>query len=197
MLGVIGAEFGAEIQPSRHKGTPTHRQAQQGFSMNDYSLARHTGELFGTLLLCQKRWDFFDLDFVLIMLKTRNRCMFSWGELRSRLRTLYNTNFHPSVRTSLLETIIFWDDEPVHRSLLGYFGTSPSGQNGRPDKPKTLCYVHVARHIAPWAPSRVDMCALQIFIIIIIITIKSLCYDAALSTRLVIFMKILFILNVF
>ena len=47
MLGVIGAEFGAEIQPSRLQGNQGNRQVQQGFGMNDYSLARHTGEHTG------------------------------------------------------------------------------------------------------------------------------------------------------
>ncbi|XP_071788146.1 WD repeat-containing protein 7-like isoform X1 [Asterias amurensis] len=51
MLGVIGAEFGAEIQPSRLQGTPTHRQVQQGFGMSDYSLARHTAQALAYLLL--------------------------------------------------------------------------------------------------------------------------------------------------
>ncbi|XP_071826245.1 WD repeat-containing protein 7-like [Apostichopus japonicus] len=53
MLGVIGAEFGAEISPSRQKAPsiPAQRQIQQGFSLNDYSLARHTAQALSFLLL--------------------------------------------------------------------------------------------------------------------------------------------------
>ncbi|XP_022084868.1 WD repeat-containing protein 7-like isoform X1 [Acanthaster planci] len=51
MLGVIGAEFGAEIQPSRLQGSPSNRPVQQGFGMNDYSLARHTAQALAYLLL--------------------------------------------------------------------------------------------------------------------------------------------------
>ena len=45
MLGVIGAEFGAEVQPSRQRAPSmvTSRPIQQGFGLSDYSLARHTG----------------------------------------------------------------------------------------------------------------------------------------------------------
>ncbi len=46
MLGVIGAEFGAEVQPSRQRApsTTTNRPIQHGFGLSDYSLARHTGK---------------------------------------------------------------------------------------------------------------------------------------------------------
>lgn len=45
MLGVIGAQFGAEIQPSRQRApsNTSNRPIQQGFGLSDYSLARHTG----------------------------------------------------------------------------------------------------------------------------------------------------------
>ncbi|XP_072038348.1 WD repeat-containing protein 7-like isoform X2 [Amphiura filiformis] len=53
MLGVIGAEFGAEVQPSRQRApsTTTNRPIQQGFGLSDYSLARHTAQALSFLLL--------------------------------------------------------------------------------------------------------------------------------------------------
>ncbi|XP_030827791.1 WD repeat-containing protein 7 isoform X2 [Strongylocentrotus purpuratus] len=53
MLGVIGAQFGAEIQPSRQRApsNTSNRPIQQGFGLSDYSLARHTAQALAFLLL--------------------------------------------------------------------------------------------------------------------------------------------------
>lgn len=48
MLGVIGAEFGHEIEPSRRKLEElkkNKKSAQEGFTLQNYSLARHTSNL--------------------------------------------------------------------------------------------------------------------------------------------------------
>lgn len=48
MLGVIGAEFGHEIEPSRRKLEElkkNKKSAQDGFTLQNYSLARHTSNL--------------------------------------------------------------------------------------------------------------------------------------------------------
>lgn len=45
MLGVIGAEFGHEMEPSRRKPEEPKKsriKSQEGFSLSNYSLARHT-----------------------------------------------------------------------------------------------------------------------------------------------------------
>ena len=49
MLGVIGAEFGQEIEPSRNRKTEDAKKtkgskSQEGFNMANYSLARQTSE---------------------------------------------------------------------------------------------------------------------------------------------------------
>lgn len=47
MLGVIGAEFGHEIEPSRRKLEDIKKgkkSAQEGFTLKNYSLARHTSK---------------------------------------------------------------------------------------------------------------------------------------------------------
>ncbi|XP_077994081.1 WD repeat-containing protein 7-like isoform X2 [Glandiceps talaboti] len=49
MLGVIGAEFGAEMTPSRVQGRRNVQEA--GFGLKDYSLARHTAKALTFLLL--------------------------------------------------------------------------------------------------------------------------------------------------
>ncbi|XP_077870004.1 uncharacterized protein LOC100367391 [Saccoglossus kowalevskii] len=50
MLGVIGAEFGAEMNPSR--AASNRRSVQEaGFGIKDYSLARHTAKALSFLLL--------------------------------------------------------------------------------------------------------------------------------------------------
>ncbi|XP_072173501.1 WD repeat-containing protein 7-like [Diadema setosum] len=53
MLGVMGAQFGAEIQPSRQRApsNASNRPIQQGFGLSDYSLARHTAQALAFLLL--------------------------------------------------------------------------------------------------------------------------------------------------
>ena len=46
MMGVLGAEFGAEIEPSKGKVTDERRKKSvvEGFGLTDYSHARHTSE---------------------------------------------------------------------------------------------------------------------------------------------------------
>ena len=46
MMGVLGAEFGQEMEPSRRKEKEDKRkqQAVKGFSSTDYSHARHTSK---------------------------------------------------------------------------------------------------------------------------------------------------------
>ena len=46
MLGVIGAEFGHEIEPNRRKVeiTKKSKKEQEGFTLSNYSLSRHTSE---------------------------------------------------------------------------------------------------------------------------------------------------------
>ncbi|CAL9683307.1 unnamed protein product [Knipowitschia caucasica] len=55
LLGVIGAEFGAEIEPSKGSRTRTGGQAPEGFGLtsggSNYSLARHTCKALTFLLL--------------------------------------------------------------------------------------------------------------------------------------------------
>ncbi|ESO96910.1 hypothetical protein LOTGIDRAFT_159662 [Lottia gigantea] len=55
MLGVVGAEFGHEIEPSRRKVEETNkkgsRKPQEGFSLTNYSLSRHTSKALTFLLL--------------------------------------------------------------------------------------------------------------------------------------------------
>ena len=51
MLGVIGAEFGQEMEPSRTKGVEETKKGKtknsaDGFSLVNYSLARHTSKSF-------------------------------------------------------------------------------------------------------------------------------------------------------
>lgn len=53
MLGVIGAEFGHEIEPSRRKLEElkkNKKSAQDGFTLQNYSLARHTSKALTFLL---------------------------------------------------------------------------------------------------------------------------------------------------
>lgn len=49
MLGVIGAEFGHEMEPSRARGEDIKpgkaKGTQEGFSLTNYSLSRHTSEV--------------------------------------------------------------------------------------------------------------------------------------------------------
>ncbi|XP_070197340.1 WD repeat-containing protein 7-like isoform X2 [Littorina saxatilis] len=55
MLGVIGAEFGQEIEPSRSKAQEGKKaktgKTQEGFNMSNYSLARQTSRALTFLLL--------------------------------------------------------------------------------------------------------------------------------------------------
>ncbi|XP_041377022.1 WD repeat-containing protein 7-like isoform X4 [Gigantopelta aegis] len=54
MLGVIGAEFGHEIEPSRRKPEEVKKgkkNVQEGFSLANYNLARHTSKALTFLLL--------------------------------------------------------------------------------------------------------------------------------------------------
>ncbi len=48
MLGVIGAEFGQELEPSRAKQEEMKKakgkSSMEGFSLTNYSLSRHTSE---------------------------------------------------------------------------------------------------------------------------------------------------------
>ena len=46
MLAVIGAEFGHEIQPKRGlmDDSKKSKKAQEGFTLSNYSLARHTSK---------------------------------------------------------------------------------------------------------------------------------------------------------
>ena len=46
MMGVLGAEFGAEIEPSRGKVMDERRKKSvvEGFGLTNYSHARHTSE---------------------------------------------------------------------------------------------------------------------------------------------------------
>lgn len=47
MLGVIGAEFGQEIEPNRRRIDESKKvkvRSQEGFSLSNYSLSRHTSE---------------------------------------------------------------------------------------------------------------------------------------------------------
>ncbi|XP_061198196.1 WD repeat-containing protein 7-like isoform X2 [Saccostrea echinata] len=53
MLGVIGAEFGHEIEPSRRKPEDIKKgkkSAQEGFTLKNYSLSRHTSKALTFLL---------------------------------------------------------------------------------------------------------------------------------------------------
>ncbi|XP_070535704.1 WD repeat-containing protein 7-like [Ptychodera flava] len=50
MLGVVGAEFGAEMTPSKGHGSKRNVQ-EAGFGLKDYSLARHTAKALTFLLL--------------------------------------------------------------------------------------------------------------------------------------------------
>lgn len=45
MLGVIGAEFGKEIEPKKTKGDEQKRGSVEGFGISDHSLAWHTSKL--------------------------------------------------------------------------------------------------------------------------------------------------------
>lgn len=49
MLAVIGAEFGHEIQPKRGlvEDTKKAKKGQEGFTLANYSLARHTSKCNG------------------------------------------------------------------------------------------------------------------------------------------------------
>lgn len=54
MLGVIGAEFGQEIEPSRRRLDENKKgkiRSQEGFSLANYSLSRHTSKALTFLLL--------------------------------------------------------------------------------------------------------------------------------------------------
>lgn len=53
MMGVLGAEFGAEIEPSRGKVTDERRKKSvvEGFGLTNYSHARHTSKALSFLLL--------------------------------------------------------------------------------------------------------------------------------------------------
>ncbi|XP_071092027.1 WD repeat-containing protein 7-like isoform X2 [Haliotis cracherodii] len=54
MLGVIGAEFGHEIEPNRRKVEEIKkgkRNVQEGFSLTNYNLSRHTSKALTFLLL--------------------------------------------------------------------------------------------------------------------------------------------------
>ncbi|KAK7474852.1 hypothetical protein BaRGS_00033924 [Batillaria attramentaria] len=54
MLGVIGAEFGQEIEPSRRRVDDSKKvkvRSQEGFSLSNYSLSRHTSKALTFLLL--------------------------------------------------------------------------------------------------------------------------------------------------
>ncbi|XP_035824212.1 WD repeat-containing protein 7 isoform X13 [Aplysia californica] len=56
MLGVIGAEFGQEMEPSRTKASEEQKKVKvkgsvEGFSLTNYSLARHTSKALTFLLL--------------------------------------------------------------------------------------------------------------------------------------------------
>ena len=44
MLGVIGAEFGAEMEPSRRKAFEEKKKVAEGFGISNYSHARHTSK---------------------------------------------------------------------------------------------------------------------------------------------------------
>ena len=46
MMGVLGAEFGQEMEPAKRKDKDDKKkqQAVKGFSSTDYSHARHTSE---------------------------------------------------------------------------------------------------------------------------------------------------------
>ena len=52
MLGVIGAEFGHEIEPNRRKVeiTKKTKKEQEGFTLSNYSLSRHTSKALTFLL---------------------------------------------------------------------------------------------------------------------------------------------------
>ncbi|XP_063439339.1 WD repeat-containing protein 7-like isoform X1 [Mytilus trossulus] len=52
MLGVIGAEFGHEIEPNRRKVevTKKSKKEQEGFTLSNYSLSRHTSKALTFLL---------------------------------------------------------------------------------------------------------------------------------------------------
>ncbi|XP_074644307.1 WD repeat-containing protein 7-like [Tubulanus polymorphus] len=52
MMGVIGAEFGQEIQPSRRRSDDSSKKkVVEGFGIKNYSLARHTSKALTFLLL--------------------------------------------------------------------------------------------------------------------------------------------------
>ncbi len=48
MMGVLGAEFGQEMEPSKRKeqGDKKQQQTVKGFGITDYSHARHTSECY-------------------------------------------------------------------------------------------------------------------------------------------------------
>ena len=54
MLGVVGAEFGQEIEPSRRKTEEAKKakggKSQEGFNLSNYSLSRQTSQCF----ICQR-----------------------------------------------------------------------------------------------------------------------------------------------
>ena len=52
MMGVLGAEFGQEMEPSKHKDKEEKKkqQAVKGFGITDYSHARHTSKYIKLIL---------------------------------------------------------------------------------------------------------------------------------------------------
>lgn len=46
MMGVLGAEFGQEMEPSKTKHIPTEKTQKgvEGFELTNYSHARHTSK---------------------------------------------------------------------------------------------------------------------------------------------------------
>lgn len=53
LLGVIGAEFGQDIEPNRRKSSDeqSRKSIVEGFGLTNYSLARHTSMLTKSLLI--------------------------------------------------------------------------------------------------------------------------------------------------
>lgn len=71
MLGVIGAEFGHEIEPSRRKLEElkkNKKSAQEGFTLQNYSLARHTSNLNSS------EFFFFQVSTLLMNICYENHC---------------------------------------------------------------------------------------------------------------------------
>ncbi len=56
MMGVLGAEFGQEMEPSKRKEKDEKKKlpAVKGFGLTDYSHARHTSECFNYLYYVKK-----------------------------------------------------------------------------------------------------------------------------------------------